>query len=235
MTVCYHTVSLYIHCTTSVVQCLFRRSDLSHFAFLAIANTPFRWNVVFPTRKPRCRGQNAIFPGGQRVCARPPTDIWAPPGTPFSYIFVSKPCRGAGARTGAQRGAQSRPKDGQSDPNGPQRVAFGRPGGHFWRESRDSGPLQEPQYLLCFNHIMRVRAGPFSLLNAPWGRSTPAEPSFLDFLRPLGRKGGAQGGPGCPKDVQTATRGHPKITKKSPSGPQGEPGCPGRSRGYPPR
>ncbi len=158
-----------------------------------------------------------------------------PPGMQFSNIFVSKPCRGAGARTGAQRGAQSRPKDGQSDPNGPQRVAFGRPGGHFWREIRDSGPLQEPQYLLCFNHIMRVRAGPFSLLNAPWGRSTPAEPSFLDFLRPLGRKGGAQGGPGCPKDVQTATRGHPKITKKSPSGPQGVPGCPGRSRGYPPR
>ena len=142
-------------------------------------------------------------------------------------MFVSKPCRGAGARTGAQRGAQSRPKDGQSDPNGPQRVAFGRPGGHFWRESRDSGPLQEPQYLLCFNHIMRVRAGPFSLLNAPWGRSTPAEPSFLDFLRPLGRKGGAQGAQGAPRTSKQPPGGTQKSLKNHLRDLRGSPGVPG--------
>ena len=49
--------------------------------------------------------------------------------------------------------------------NGHQKCVKGRclevQWGHFRREKCDSGPLREHQYLLCFNPIVRVWAGPF--------------------------------------------------------------------------
>mgnify|MGYP003709362509 CR=1 FL=1 len=95
----------------------------------------------------------------------PQTSIWGSPGEAF---FVKK-------RVGAQRrvtvapgGVRSRPKsprDAQGRQSGAQKLTFRRPGAPFLAKIRDSGPLREHWYLLCFHHIYTPGADLFRTSN----------------------------------------------------------------------
>ena len=137
------------------------------------------------------------------------------------------------------RRAPWRPKSPQRRPQRPKWSLKGHFGEASWSPFAGKFAIAAPCQNLSICYVLTTLCGsgpgPFSLLNAPWGRSTPAEPSFLDFLRPWGRPGDRQGAAGRPKDVRKGIRGHPETTKNQASVARGCPGCPGRSRGYPPR
>ena len=115
--------------------------------------------------------------------------------------------------------------------------------GHFWETFWSPfacnfaivAPCQNLSICYVLTTLCGSGPGPFSLLNASWERSTPAEPSFRDFLRPWGRHGDRQGAAGHPKDVRKATRGHPETTKNQASGAPGVSGLSRAVPGVPPR
>ena len=131
------------------------------------------------------------------------------------------------------------PKWGQRRPKVPKRCRKG----HFWETFWSPfacnfaivAPCQNLSICCVLTTLCGSGPGPFSFLNASWERSTPAEPSFRDFLRPWGRHGDRQGAAGHPKDVRKATRGHPETTKNQASGAPGVSGLSRAVPGVPPR
>ena len=79
-------------------------------------------------------------------------------------------------------------------------------GAVFCNKNRDGDILREPQYLLCFNHIPRLRAGPFSTLEATFLRGCARGLPFYPLL----------GGPGAKCDAQGGTRVAPRHPKGRP-------------------
>ena len=118
----------------------------------------------------------------------------------------------------ASKGAQSRakggpkyPKGGKKDPKslllGAQRVTFGRQIG-------ESGPLRKHQYGLCFHHIMRVRAPPFSHPKSPRERTVHRDRSFSHFWLHFWRPSGPKDAPREPKGAKRSPKASPGIPKK---------------------
>ena len=56
-------------CTHSCPRLSFKKANVTLSRLLGPANTPFRSNVVFLTRKPRPGSRSAVLPSRQRVCA----------------------------------------------------------------------------------------------------------------------------------------------------------------------
>jgi hypothetical protein len=130
----------------------------------------------------------------------PPTSIWGAWGAPFSARNPS----GASARSLWTHGAlKVGPRAAQGAKREPKRSLLGAQRVTLGGKIAESGPLREPQYLLCFNHIMRVRAPPFSRLKSPWERNGHQERSFSHILVQTGRQWGAQGGQRVQKESQS--------------------------------
>ncbi len=148
---------------------------------------------TIPRTKTSPRRRIAVLPKPHevlRLCRRHPL------GEAFGHLFRLQSPRvhlyshcGTSVRPlCAQSGAKDAPrcpKDAKKEPKssllGAQRVTFGRQIG-------ESGPLRKHQYGLCFHHIMRVRAPPFSLPKSTPERTVHRECSFshfcLHFWRP---------------------------------------------------
>ena len=102
----------------------------------------------------------------------------------------------------------------------------------LWRTleltNRDSGPLQEHQFSLCFNHIKDVRAGPFPLLDAPWISSGPAEPLVWQCCGPWVAKTVPQEPHGVPSASKIPPGDTPNSSKNQPGDLWGALGRPDR-------
>ena len=95
-------------------------------------------------------------------------------------------------------------------PPGDKGILFEVFGHRFLQNFRDSGFLREPQYLLCFNHILQVRAVTFSLAGASFlqhrARGALRNPLLTAPGTKTGANGGAKGGHGLPKGGPGATK-----------------------------
>jgi len=93
--------------------------------------------------------------------------------------------------TAAHGGARSRtksPRDPQGRQSGAQKLTFRRPGAPFLVKIRDSGPLREHLYLLCFHHIYTPGADFFRTSN--WRGVAPGSRTvfFPLFVAPGAQK-----------------------------------------------
>ena len=127
------------------------------------------------------------------------------------------------------KGAQKEPK---SSLLGAQRVTFRCQIG-------ESGPLRKHQQALCFHHIMRVGAPPFSHPKSPRERTVHRDRSFSHFWLHFRRQVGPKDAPRQPKGAKRSPKASPGTPKKhtkttwdptwAPKGGQGgSRGTPGR-------
>ena len=105
----------------------------------------------------------------------------------------------------------------------------------------ESGPLLKHQQGLCFHHIMRVRAPPFSLPKSTRERNVHQRRSFSRFCVQFRRRSDAQGrpreargSPKSPKGAQKPPPGRLKTIKKSTLDPTGAPKGAREAPGVPP-
>ena len=164
--------------------------------------------------------------------------VSAPPGRdPENHKIRCFSQRGSEASPERPRGAEVGSKATPGAKREAQSSLLGASGEVFWGKIRDSGPLRKHQYLLGFNHILRVRAPPCSPPKPAWERDGRRDRSFSHFFARLGRHLGARGAPQGPKGAPRPPRGPLKINEQKHLEPSLAPlGCPGRpGGGYPPQ
>ena len=143
----------------------------------------------------------------------------------------------------AQSGAEDVPRCPKSAKKEPKSSLLGAQSVTFGCHSDESCPMQKPQYLLRFSHIIRVRAPPFSHSKSTRERNVHQKRSFSLFYAHFWRQSDAQGRPKAgprepkgPKRSPKASPGTPKKHQKIDLGPHlGTQGRPGGSRGTPGR
>ena len=134
--------------------------------------------------------------------------FWAAGGNPFSMKSRVRVRVPRGCRPEALRGSPGGQKWPKCLPKGILFEVFGH---RFLQNFRDSGFLREPQYLLRFNHILRVRAATFSLPGASFYSAARGVCSVAHFLPPQGRKLVPMGGPRGATGSQRVAREPPKL------------------------
>ena len=183
-----------------------------------------------------------VLPGRQSLALVPPTPAF---GTlDFSSFFkVFKTTLSAGfvLALRGQSGAKAVPRCPKGTKKEPKCSFLGVQSATFGCRRDESCPMQKHQYLLCFSHIIRVRAPPFSHSKSTRERNVHQRRSFSLFSAHFWRQSDAQGrpkaGPREPKAPQRspkASPGTPKNHQKIDLGPHlGTRGGPGGSRGTP--
>ena len=155
----------------------------------------------------------------------------------FSTYLFALPLARQGARSGA--------KDGPKCPKGAKKErksSLSRAKSVTFRcQIAESGPLLKHQQGLCFHHIMRVRAPPFSLPKSTPEHTVHRECSFSLFYAHFRRQSDARGRPkGAPREPKGPKRapkpppGRLKTIKKSTWDPTWAPGGARVAPGVPP-
>ena len=123
------------------------------------------------------------------------------------------------------------PKDAKKEPKS---SLLGAPGDTFRRKNARLLYSRKTYYLLCFNHIKKVRAPPFSSPKAPRKRTRRRERSFRPFWAAWDATRWPEARQRRQKGPQNHPRGLQKAFKNRPWNPPGRPGRPGRLQRYPP-
>ncbi len=148
-------------------------------------------------------------PRARPPCRRPGF-LGTPPGPFFHKIHFHISL----ASRGAQSGAKDGPKCSKGAKQEPQSSLARAKTVTFWCQIGESGPLPKQQQGLCFHHIMKVRAPPFSLPKATPERNVHQSALFHTFVSTLG----PQMFPKAPQGSPKGARGAPSLggSKKDP-------------------
>ena len=140
-----------------------------------------------------------------------------------------------------QSGAKDRPRCPKGAKKEPKSSLLGAQSITFRSQIGESGPLLKHQQGLCFHHIMKVRAPPFSLPKSTHEPNVHREWSFshfcLHFWHPSEPKGAPKEPKGSPKGPKGAPKPPPgrlKTIKKSTWDPTWEPKGAREAPGVPP-
>ena len=124
---------------------------------------------------------------------------------------------------------------GRGSPNRPPKAPFGEPGGPFFEQIRDSGPLAADPFLPTFSSHLHGSRGVWSRPGSPASGAVATRRTLSAFSIPLcafrSPPGIRNGGPGWPSDSRLEPRIDRKSMRRRPRAPGGTHECPRVPRG----